>query len=217
MENISEIIQIHSIEASPYGVKINATDKRVFNVSKTKQDGTTTVAWQQMVNMGLKGLDALTNTPGSIVEIWFREVPNKHGGISRYISSFKESGNRSVGKLGESSAPVENSRPGASSSVTESPKDETFWDKKAYKQCLWNYWLEKDAPDLQRAGENTLSQIQMDIVWAVFNQIEQDAEKRFNPSKFRQAVQRTAPKVVEPELPVIQQDEDMPDVEGIPF
>jgi hypothetical protein len=43
--------------------------------------------------------------------------------------------------------------------------------------------------------------------------IEDEAEKQLNPSAFRQAVQVRAPKVVEPELPVITQD-DQPPIEA---
>lgn len=56
-------------------------------------------------------------------------------------------------------------------------QDETFWDKKAYKQCLWNYWLE-DPKDTNKT--RVLEQADMDLVWQVFKQIEEDAEKRFN-------------------------------------
>jgi hypothetical protein len=53
--------------------------------------------------------------------------------------------------------------------------------------------------------------------------IEDEAEKQLNPSAFRQAVQAYAPQIIEPELPVIQQDEPLPeepgeiDVSDIPF
>lgn len=53
--------------------------------------------------------------------------------------------------------------------------------------------------------------------------IENEAEKQLNPSAFRQAVHAYAPKIIEPELPVIQQDEPLPeepgeiDVSDIPF
>lgn len=117
----SEIIQIHSIEASDYGVKINATDKRVFNVSKEKKDGTLSNAWEQMVEMGLKGLNPTTNSPGAVVEAWYDEVPNKYGGTSRYIKSFKEAGNRSVGPIGEPT-PTK-SLPGADSGSTRVSND----------------------------------------------------------------------------------------------
>ena len=89
-DNQIAIITIESITPSDYGVKLNAQDKKVYNVSKTKKDGTPTVAWNQLSDMGLKGTDPIAGTPGSTVEIWYREVPNSHAGISRYISSFKE-------------------------------------------------------------------------------------------------------------------------------
>lgn len=54
-------------------------------------------------------------------------------------------------------------------------KDNKFWDKKAYKQCLWNYWLEQENAEME-----PLSKEEIDLVWQVFNQIEQDADKRFS-------------------------------------
>jgi hypothetical protein len=110
------------------------------------------------------------------------------------------------------SAPAGNSQPGANSGVSEAPKGDVFWDMKAYKQCLWNYWLEV-TPGKVLTKEDT------DMVWAIFKGIEEDADKRFNPSKLRQAVAKYAPKIAEPDLPVIdvgEADGDMP-VEGIPF
>jgi hypothetical protein len=89
-DNKIAIITIESIVPSDYGVKLNAQDKKVYNVSKTKKDGTPSVAWQQLTDMGLKGTDPISGTAGSTVEIWYREVENSHGGTSRYISSFKE-------------------------------------------------------------------------------------------------------------------------------
>ena len=57
------------------------------------------------------------------------------------------------------------------------------------------------------------------VAWAI--KIEDEINKQLNPSKFRQTVQATAPKVVVPEedLPSIQQDEEALDslVEGVPF
>ena len=57
------------------------------------------------------------------------------------------------------------------------PKNDTFWDKKAYKQCLWNYWLENGNP--AKGAYNNLTKEDCDMVWQVFNQIEADADKRF--------------------------------------
>jgi hypothetical protein len=53
---------------------------------------------------------------------------------------------------------------------------EEFWEKKAYKQCLWNYWLEHQ-PKMAPLGESWEN-----IVWSVFKQIEADADKKFSVS-----------------------------------
>lgn len=58
--------------------------------------------------------------------------------------------------------------------VKEESKDEKFWDKKAYKQCLWGYWV-----NMPTHAPSGMTQEEMNLVWSVFNQIEQDAEKRF--------------------------------------
>jgi hypothetical protein len=74
-------------------------------------------------------------------------------------------------------------------------------------------------PNILGIGNLSVSQFQDLISHAI--QIEDEINKQLNPSKLRQAVQKHAPSVAE-ELPVIQQDEDVPppsdmDVEGIPF
>lgn len=62
---------------------------------------------------------------------------------------------------------------------TPSKQDETFWDKKAYKQCLWNYWLQgQEKLDISEYWGNW-----EDEVWGVFNRIEKDAEERFSKPK----------------------------------
>ncbi len=92
----------------------------------------------------------------------------------------------------------------------EVSKDDVYWDNKAYKQCLWGYFIE-----IKKGQEITGTD--MDNIWSVFKGIEEDAEKRFNPSPLRQAVNKFAPQVTD--LPTIQQDEPIPDeeVEGIPW
>lgn len=111
------------------------------------------------------------------------------------------------------------------SSHTSGDKDETFWDKKAYKQCLWGYYLEHKLP--------TLDQEHMDIVWQVFQQIEEDAEMRFEPkiatgydkwkafktsptSQVVQGFEMHPDGAVTNELPTIQIEDEVA-VEGIPF
>ncbi len=95
------------------------------------------------------------------------------------------------------STPARNSQLRASGEATNG-KGEEFWDKKAYKQCLWNFWL---ASDGRKRIPSILEPEEMDTVWQVFNQINQDADKRFS-SGWDKAV-----KTFKEELPVIQQDE----------
>jgi hypothetical protein len=45
--------------------------------------------------------------------------------------------------------------------------------------------------------------------------IDDDAEAQLNPSRLRQSVQRDAPRVVDEDLPIIEQDNAK--VEGVPF
>lgn len=80
--------------------------------------------------------------------------------------------------------------PGATFAKPKAEKsDEEFWEKKAYKQCLWNYWLHHSSPALKP-----------DEIWRVFKSIETDADKRF----------------LNEELPTIQQDSEE-SVSDIPF
>ncbi len=51
-------------------------------------------------------------------------------------------------------------------------KQDTFWEMKAYKQCLWNYFLEV------KKGQPLL-QADSDLVWNEFQNIAKDARKRF--------------------------------------
>ena len=74
-------------------------------------------------------------------------------------------------------------------------KDDKFWDMKAYKQCLWNHWLQT-------------GKFEPDVVWGIFNDIEQDAKKRFFVFD--------KPKVESEPLPIIDYTEDI-NVEDIPF
>jgi hypothetical protein len=80
--NQSQDITISRIELTSWGAKITAHDNKIYNLSQKYKDGTTSDAWNQMSDMGLK--------IGSSVNIWYAEVPNKHGGTSRYIRSFRE-------------------------------------------------------------------------------------------------------------------------------
>lgn len=82
MPNTSKIIKIAGVTLLEWGLKITDQTGMVFNLSEKKKDGTTSEAWTQYQNMGLK--------IGSTVDIWFAESPNSHGSTSRYIRSFRE-------------------------------------------------------------------------------------------------------------------------------
>lgn len=50
--------------------------------------------------------------------------------------------------------------------------EELFWEKKGYKQCLWSYFVtvKKGKP---------LKKSDFDLVWSVFNSIEEDSNTRY--------------------------------------
>jgi len=89
----------------------------------------------------------------------------------------------------------------ASQSNLIEPKDDKFWDMKAYKQCLWNFWLES------QMSNKVLPSTWKDMVWTEFKNIEADSKKRF--------FEFDKPAEPSEELPVIQQKEDLG--EDIPF
>ena len=197
MDNQTAVISIQSIEATDWGCKIQAQDKKVYNVSKKKQDGTQSVAWSQMIDMGLKATDPLTGTLGSTVEIWFREVPNKHGGTSRYIASFRESN----GQPTPSSQPVSKTPYKSNSSSTASPGGDAFGRRLAIHGMVNGLLASGIKPE--EINVQTLRQLN-----ALENVID-----AFLASLAPQPVSN------EPVLPVIHRDEndDPISVEDIPF
>lgn len=94
----------------------------------------------------------------------------------------------------------------------EHAKDDSFWDKKAYKQCLWNYWLQTETA---AGNREELTQAQMDLVWVVFRQVNQDAEKRFSP--VAQAALKANPNFFETVQPDAPEDLGSIQVSDIPF
>ena len=99
----------------------------------------------------------------------------------------------------------------------EEPKNDKFWDMKAYKQCLWNYWLENQ----WEATNAVQTAKEFEKVWLMFKLIEQDANKRF--FEFSEPVVHEKLEDHPEELPTIQVQEDsnsnMPvgwDIEGHP-
>lgn len=77
----------------------------------------------------------------------------------------------------------------------EEQKDDKFWDKKAFKQCLWQYFIKikKGKPLTAKDYEK---------VWREFNLIGTDAEKRFKKIK---PVKLAAPEV-QPGIPKTSMD-----------
>lgn len=75
------------------------------------------------------------------------------------------------------------------------------FEREAYEKCC-SIW----AAALLGNGK-TVTPVELDGFHTLFQAIKASGEKHFNPSKLRQAVQAHAPKVTEPDLSVIQQDE----------
>lgn len=169
-DNTSEIITIAKIESKMFDnggsqYKITTTGNKKFKFNDKLKAGGETVAYKQFKDMEIK--------VGSTVDVWYKSVEKDYQGTpytDNMIASFKEAAGRPVTQNSGPQAPIQ----AKNEYIPTEVKDDKFWDKKAYKQCLWNYWLEKsvNTPAL-------LTEEQMYDVWQVFNQIEQDADKRF--------------------------------------
>jgi hypothetical protein len=163
------------------------SDNKKYQFWELKADGSATKAYDTFLGLGIK--------PEMWVNVTYAENQKEWQGRSyteRTILAFSLTNRTGT----QSTNPQQTPRSESPSASNE--KSEEFWDKKAYKQCLWGYFIAN--------GSKMLSQGDMDLVWAVFTSIEKDAENRFSPSKFRQAVQKAAPQVVG-DLPTIEQDE----------
>ena len=205
----NKVITIASKEekAGTFGAMMKIKDEQglTYSVFKTKKDGTTSVAWENMPSVG------------DIVQVGYAEEDKEYEGKpykQRTIRSF----NADIGN-GVANTQKQRSEPPVASQGTSSKQDETFWDKKAYKQCLWNYWLEIGR--LDQLAPNHLTQEQMDIVWNAFNQIEKDADERFSTSswdKLGAKLKAEAPKEeVAEDIQTMAQEMKDESVSGIPF
>lgn len=162
-DNQSAIIQIAELSTNQWGAKITAHDKRIYNINqKKKSDGKLSTAWKQMGNMGIK--------TGDTVEVWYAEVPNQHGGTSRYINSFREAGGRPITQS-------ETPHHGANNTSQDTSRDDKFWERQAYEKCcsLWAAAL------LQKTGELELTRqaIQSGKFWEMFQAIKAEGAKKF--------------------------------------
>jgi len=181
-------------------VKIKDEQGLTYTVYKTKQDGSTSVAWTQLADLSL----------GDTVQIGYAEQQGEYQGSPvtyRSIRSF----NKDIGQGMLNVSNQQKKTPQGANNASQSTQDDQYWDKKAYKQCLWNFWLEKVCP---QKGDTRFEQTDMDMIWNVFKEIEEDADKRFSP--VRQAVEKANPNFFKEELPTIQQDEEI-NVDDIPF
>lgn len=169
----NKVIQVASKEekAGPFGpmVKIKDQDGKTYTVFKNKKDGTTSVAWEQMPAVG------------DTVQIGYAEEDGEYEG-----KPFKRRTARSFNSdIGNGVTNTQSTRT-EPLNASGGKQDETFWDKKAYKQCLWNYWLKRFNPLVgidNGVHSNLLGETEMDMVYQVFNQIEKDAEERFSKPK----------------------------------
>jgi hypothetical protein len=173
-DNISKVIQITKVETQMFETatqyKLTTLQGKFKFYTNKKSDGQETVAFKQFKDMELK--------VGSTVEIWYTPLQKEYQGKSytdNIIVSFREPQIMAT--------PSQTAPPQPISSVKNEPRYETepkndeFWQKRAYKQCLWNYWLtgtDRTTP---------LGETETDKVWQVFNQIDADADKRFNKSE----------------------------------
>lgn len=77
---------------------------------------------------------------------------------------------------------------------------------------MWNYWLQTETA---AGNREELTQAQMDLVWVVFRQVNQDAEKRFSP--VAQAALKANPNFFETVQPDAPEDLGSIQVSDIPF
>jgi hypothetical protein len=197
---INKNIKVAGVEA-----KMASTGNMKFIITDTeknkyyfyqKNKGVDCDVYMSFTGMGLK--------QGDTCNIGFTEeaksFQNQKGETINYTDRFIL-GLREVNGAVPTPAPSQTKTSNTSDSgASQNPSDDQYWDKKAYKQCLWGKWL-KDSVQLALNEPDW-----KDIVWDAFKEIGKDADKRFSP--VAQAVTRTNPNFFnEPELPVIQQDE----------
>lgn len=170
---INKVITVSGKEEKMQGgkpvMKIKDQDNLTYTVYKIKQDGTESAAWKAMPSLE------------DVVQIGFVEQKGEYEGkpvTYRTIRVFnKDIGNGVANLTPRQERFVE----GASVNMKlsnplydkpkEEPKDDKFWDMKAYKQCLWGLWLEQNKDRNMTDWKTT--------VWTTFKEIEQDANKRF--------------------------------------
>lgn len=150
------------------GLDIATGKTNTYTIYETTQTGIS-AAWKSYNDGALLG---------QTVQVGYEAKPGVAPDGSPYTSRIIRSINEDIGNGVQNH--VNQQKPRTSDSVSsQSESKEDFWDKKAYKQCLWNYWLQgQERLDTDEYWKNWETE-----VWAVFNRIEKDAEERFSKPK----------------------------------
>ncbi len=200
---LNATITIEEVVDKEKKIVLKAHDgNRVFTYSiwKTKQDGSDTSAYSQFKSMGLRS--------GSAVMIGYviDEYTTQIGGFDKKVQSKKIINLRESEFQPSQTAPQgKSSNGGANRGQSGHFKDETFWEKQAYEKCC-SLWA---ASVIEKHNDAVaIKAIESGDFWRLFQAIKADGAKRFSEA--------IKPTNLEPDLPVIQQDEDV-NVEDIPF
>lgn len=148
-------------------VKIKDEKGLTYTIYKFKKDDSVSIAWEQMEKLSV----------GENVFIGYVEDQGEYEGKAVTYRTIRTLSTDIAQGMANHSAQTETPRNEANT-ASQSSSDDKFWDKKAYKQCLWGYWLEKSAPSYGNDG-NLTTQMK-DMVWETFKAIEADADKRFS-------------------------------------
>ena len=185
-------------------MKIKDEKNLSYSVWKFKKDGTESVAWGQIPDIGE------TTQIGYVEET--KDHPEHGATTYRTIRTFnKDIGN---GVANNKAQFPDLNKAKAISQQAQQPggefhvKDDKFWDMKAYKQCLWNFWLDSRTQGTWQEDEIPLTIIEKDRVWNVFKDIEKDANKRFFQFEVKVAFGDDIVGVTTTDLPTIQVAEE---------
>lgn len=158
------------LQAGKPVVKLKDEKGLTYTVYKLKQDGTESVAWGQLSDLSL----------GDTVQIGYVEDQGEYEGKAVTYRTIRTLSTDIAQGMTNASAQIESPRSGANN-ASQGASNDDFWEKKAYKQCLWGYFLE-----LRTHTDNPyLTESDMTVVWDNFKKIEKDADKRFSVSDVR--------------------------------
>lgn len=172
--------------------KIKDEKGLTYTVYKTKQDGSTSIAWDQLQELSV----------GDTVQIGFVEEikqTEQYGTVTyRTIRNFNKD-------IGEGSQRYQNSqpqeKPRSGQDFGSQSKPERNYEREAYEKCcsIWSAaWLGKQGGSYS----DVISGIQGGLLWDLFQAIKKDGEKRFAKGWAK------AEAIFDEELPTINQDDD---------